>query len=108
MVGVIWMPRPGVVLRRDGIERHAEPEAGVLVGDEVFAPVGKDPVIVDPGQARHLVGEQAGAVDDPAGGERPLGRREMEEAVADLDRHDRRLEKDPGPVPVGAIRPGRS
>ena len=73
----------GIVAGRDGIDRHAETQARVLVGDEVFAAVGIDAVVVDPGQGGDLVGEEAGAVDDPAGGERPRAASQAEEAAAE-------------------------
>ena len=56
----------------------ARPEPASLSVIEVFAAIRKDPVVADPGQAGDLVGKEPGAVDDPPGGEGPLGRGQEE------------------------------
>ena len=96
----------GVVARRHGVDRHAEAETTVLVGDEVLAAIGKDPVVVDPRETGDLVGKKPGAVDDPARGEHAARRRQAEEAVVVRDSLDRGLEPHLGAVLPGALGQG--
>ncbi|MCK7524021.1 MAG: hypothetical protein MZV64_43535 [Ignavibacteriales bacterium] len=97
-----------IVARRHGIDGHAEPQAAVLVGDQIFAPIREDPVVADPGQAGDLVGEEAGAVDDPAGGERsPSASRAGTKPSSNPTASTGASSSTSAPFRPGATRPGR-